>query len=902
MDVDVVSWKQERLRDALATISEVTEDLRRLQVAECSGKVDFSDSHNIAQICQGVAFILLAMWLIFANNSKVAVAQKAPLEERHKICATISTAVALFSGFFNILQLTAIDDFDLPGRSSTFTLNLSRPVEWLATCPIMQLKLVVLAGARVPAYRRFMMPLLSVAVLLCGTASMFTGDALRFAWYGFGLCFAVIMFYHNSLQIAENSEGEESFFHGDSDFRKLSLLLVWTWFPFPIWFTVSVEGFGLITDPFVIEMGWVLLNVVSKFSFIVLLQRMKMVHQNKMEAARQLYGLPPGDATTEHDLQTYSQQDFVGKAVSPRGGLNPTDYGLGHGEEAGSESKLVELVAETMVTMNLGTHSNRMMKLLVDSGISNTAVLERLNQDRCMDLNLPWALISSIQKRWTTEKMNMGQDQGGLVEKEDPFMKILEANRERISTKIPGQVGSNAGTPMNSGSQPMLDLGAFDEQITGAAYRAVYPLHEEMLSELKAIKEDLARQFENSQEAISQRMDFSQVTLLQTVNACQVLLHKLDSAQEAMLQKVDAQKASMDQLSTSYSSLHGFITGVQDSTKQALVDTVNTSSNVLLQKLDSTQQDLLKQSHESHVLLQGVATTQTSMAEKFADGHDTTSRQLMDIDGALRRKLTETEESVTKCCTDSAEKLLGSLREDLTTLSDQGTTIVEKVQRSATVQEERVTDIRRHSMMIMDILNGTQETIHKSLECIQNFTRAELLRDPAAQLETSVREVLFRQMGKLKESLLGEESSDDRGLNLKDLVSSMANRLEASAERLELSQANAPAAVDVEETIKRELEAVTLALATQQRDNEQESHTQLGELLREELTALKDAQSASAASLQEKVGEWTSSLSENVSRVESGLEKVLQSVESQEKDKEKPKSSAGRRTSQNSER
>ncbi|CAE7946804.1 unnamed protein product, partial [Symbiodinium sp. KB8] len=207
------------------------------------------------------------------------------------------------------------------------------------------------------------------------------------------------------------------------------------------------------------------------------------------------------------------------------------------------------------------------------------------------------------------------------------------------------------------------------------------------------------------------------------------------------------------------------------------------------------------------------------------------------------------------------------------------------VQRSATVQEERVTDIRRHNMMIMDILNGTQETTHKSLECIQNFTRAELLRDPAAQLETSVREVLFRQMGKLKESLLGEGSADDQGLNLKDLVSSMATRLEASAERLELSQANAPAALDVEETIKRELEAVTLALATQQRENGQESHTHLGELLREELTALKDAQSASAASLQEKVGEWTNSLSENVSRVESGLEKVLQSVESQEKDK-----------------
>eukprot|EP00439_Symbiodinium_sp_Y106_P023939 s682_g2.t3 len=223
--------------------------------AECSDGVDLTDAHNIAQIIQGAGFMALAMWLIFANNSKVAVAQKAPLEQRHAICATISTAVALFSGFFNILQLTAIDDFDLPGRENNFTLNLSRPIEWIATCPIMQLKLVVLAGSRVPSYRRFMMPLISVAVLLCGTASMFTGDALRFAWYGFGLSLACIMFYHNALQIKENSEGEESLFSGDSDFRKLSITLIVTWFPFPLWFSLSVEGFGLITDGFIIEIN-----------------------------------------------------------------------------------------------------------------------------------------------------------------------------------------------------------------------------------------------------------------------------------------------------------------------------------------------------------------------------------------------------------------------------------------------------------------------------------------------------------------------------------------------------------------------------------------------------------------------------------------------------------------------
>ena len=46
------------------------------------------------------------------------------------------------------------------------------------------------------------MPLLSVAVLLCGTASMFTGDALRYAWYVFGLFLACIMFWHNAASLA----------------------------------------------------------------------------------------------------------------------------------------------------------------------------------------------------------------------------------------------------------------------------------------------------------------------------------------------------------------------------------------------------------------------------------------------------------------------------------------------------------------------------------------------------------------------------------------------------------------------------------------------------------------------------------------------------------------------------
>ena len=48
------------------------------------------------------------------------------------------------------------------------------------------------------------------------------------------------------------------------------------------------------------------------------------------------------------------------------------------GEEAESEEKLVEVVAETMVTLGMSAHTDRMIKLLVENGVTNTAVLERL--------------------------------------------------------------------------------------------------------------------------------------------------------------------------------------------------------------------------------------------------------------------------------------------------------------------------------------------------------------------------------------------------------------------------------------------------------------------------------------------------------------------------------------------
>mmetsp|Transcript_63425 Transcript_63425/g.148964 ORF Transcript_63425/g.148964 Transcript_63425/m.148964 type:complete len:833 (+) Transcript_63425:61-2559(+) len=750
----------------------------------CEEEFQFEGATTVAQIFQGVAFMALAIMLIFMNNAKIGAGSKAPLEVRYATAITISIAVCLFSGFFNILQLTAIDDISIPGYTGGFVLQIGRPIEWVLTCPLLQLKLVVLAGARVPSYRRFMMPLLSAAVLLCGVAATFTEGALRYVWFGFGTLFMLIMFWHNIIQIGENSEGEESFLHGDSDYRKLTLILIITWFPFPIWYFLSPEGFDLVDDPLTIEMGWVVLNMLAKMTYIILAQRMKMVHQRKVEAARELYGLSPSDAVPVDALNEKAVTEAGGKVT--RGMRSAQDYGLGLGEEAESEEKLVELVHDTMVTLQLPNHTDRLLKLLVESGVTNTSVLEKLNQERCMELCLPWALVDAVQRRWSNEKMDMGQDQGGVVDKADPFTKVLEANKERLST-MQSKHASGVMTPPVGGT---VDLASLDEQIAAAVQRAVMPLHETVMSKLQTLENNVNASLDSTQESVAQRMDFGQVTLMQTVNACQVLLHKVDSSQEVLLQKIDVQKKELESISAACMGLQGIVAGAQDTTKQALVETVSTSSSVLLQKLDATQQDLLRQSNESHSILQGVASAQTSMASKMEAANDKVDRRMMEVESNLDKKMTELGETVTSSYTVSSESVLSTLKDELAILSDQTKAVVTASERSTAIIDERMGEVRRQNLMVMDLLTNANEGVPSD--------QARGL-DGVAIME--LRSVLSEEL-----SRAGVDDGSFRGA-----VVAMMERLEESAARLEIQ--NGTNNID---TVKQELTMIEDRMAKHQ--------------------------------------------------------------------------------------
>jgi bacteriorhodopsin len=717
---------------------------RILVAAECKEELEFGGASEIAQIIQGVGFLGLAVFLIFANNAKVGTNAKAPLEARYTVSCTIATAVCLFSGFFNILQMTSLDDFDLP-RSTNFTLDISRPVEWILTCPIMQLILVIIGGARLPSYRRFMMPLLTAGNLLCGIAAMFSEGAMKWAWFGFGGILFSLYTYYNAQQIVENSDGEESFFKGDSDYRKLSVIVTLTWFPFPLWFFLSPEGFGLVEDITVIQLGWAVLNVVAKFGFILHLQHIKTKYCTKLDATRELYGIQPGGhVPDEKDLLNMQM-------VGPDGVATKPDKAFGAEAEPGDEdelgeAKVINLIQETMVSIGLSAHTDRFQKLMLDNGICSTDILERLTQDRSIDLDLPWSLVDAVQKRWKNEKMDLGQDRGGLVEKQDPFKKLLDEGKKRRAGNhavLPSQSfpqfdlyqqAALAGvlTPPLAPQAAPVDLEPMNQRMDGFEHYLSSIMSE--LGSLRSMMSEMGQKVEVSQDAICQRMDFSQVSLLQTVNSCQVLLHKVDSAQEGVINKVEGQKAIIEKVSNSQDRLLDVVTGSSDSAKQALLETVTSSSDVLLKKLNLSQQQLMEKTTEAYAVLNQVSTSQEQMSRKMDSNAEAISRRTVESENHLTQKLDGVVREVVNVCETQVGKLNKSLHSDMSTLASQTESTTSVLERGVSMQEERMADITRQNMMVMDMLTTTQERVSTSADSVERFTRQDMMRSSEACL------------------------------------------------------------------------------------------------------------------------------------------------------------------------
>jgi bacteriorhodopsin len=325
---------------------------------------------NISIFFAAVFFMFLAFYIIFSQNDiSMRVVKRSSLKMRLDYCVTINLYICFFSCLFNVIQLAEWDDVEIPSVNST--LDLARPIEWILTCPLMQICLVVVGGERVKESRAVSAPMTSAIILCWGTASALAPwTTVKLLCYICGaFCFLLLCSLMNET-IRESTNGLESLCSGSSSVRSLTLLVVFTWVPFPIWYALSPEGFNIIKNAPLMRIAVAFLNVISKGTFILFLMRLRS--NEKLTISLKAEGTVV--ASTEDKL--------------------------------GRDSYGGRLVAETLRAIGRMEETETILKLLDAHMITSLGDILVLTPEYCEQIGLPWTFVYAFKEQYRKSQVN----------------------------------------------------------------------------------------------------------------------------------------------------------------------------------------------------------------------------------------------------------------------------------------------------------------------------------------------------------------------------------------------------------------------------------------------------------------------------------------------------------------
>jgi len=741
----------------------------------------FEDATMVAQVFSGVFFTGLAIWLLFANGTKLSFVQRASLEKRMTVCCFINTYVAVFSAFFNYFQLTGVDDLALP-RASNFTLDFARPLEWLVTCPLMQLVLVLMGGSKIPEYRRTMMPIISAIILCFGTSSMLIQGNLRFIFFGCGMLTALTMWYFNGVQIKEHSGGEENLFKGDSEFRKASVLLIATWFPFPLWFFLSPEGYGLVTDVLIIQIGWAFLNIVSKFTFIFYIQRIKDNYCNRLKVKREMYGMQVVKNAHDHNGDNNSMQR------GGSGGMVPaTGPAKGQGE-------LNAIIVETMSFLGMAQHTDRFYRLLNRAEIKSPDMVELLTKERCEEMQLPWDLVNALQNRikvWQLEmrdnaelELEKGEAHYIETDREDDELKAhasmpgavtaLEPLQRLIVSSSNGHMGDTSGLEsrlekMESLIEKQCSMMESQSGMVTAMMQRADGNHQTSLRQVSEAENSLRRRIEYAEQQI---MSVCQASVSQRAVQVQPAQSSFDQGALRRLEELVVSSAdqsaqrnekSAENLGRSLQAkTEGFQAAqlrqqeqIEGNLSRKLEEVIvkgesrcDKLADTITQVMQSALKTQLQTSMDNVVAQQGRRTSESegTVLRKLEEvcssqsSQEDIARMVENIRVSLHQDLstlfsrtdqlleasTEARDVVNKSSNHSVsmmESIRNALQTDVGALLSRGDAIMEAVRECKDCNKEGNADTRRHCMMVLEQVSESQERHHQNTGALSELQR-----------------------------------------------------------------------------------------------------------------------------------------------------------------------------------
>jgi bacteriorhodopsin len=318
---------------------------------------------RISVFFSSVFFMMMAFYIIWSQSEgDIAVVKRSSLRVRLNYCIQVNLYICFFSCLFNTVQLMDEDDFTL--GTVNHTLDLGRPIEWIMTCPLMQLCIPIIAGVKVPESRTTIMPLVSVTILVFGLVSaLVEAMVIKFVCYLAGAAFFLVLCYLINECIRDANDQRESLSHGSSNIRMLSLIVVFTWIPFPIWYALSPEGFNVIQNSAAMKVVVAFLNVISKGTFTLYLTRIRDDQRLREKVLAERIG-------TRMD----------GKFEMP--------------------TNVVTIIQEALGKLGRGHDFEDVMSILQVNMITSAEDILVLTQPYCEDIGLPWSLVFAFRDQW----------------------------------------------------------------------------------------------------------------------------------------------------------------------------------------------------------------------------------------------------------------------------------------------------------------------------------------------------------------------------------------------------------------------------------------------------------------------------------------------------------------------
>jgi bacteriorhodopsin len=365
----------------------ISEEEKELIVNE-----QMKSASRISVMFSSAFFFLMSVWLMSHQTElNFGLVQRSVLGKRLDFCMTLSLYISFFSALFNAIQLMDDDNLDIATLTGEhLVLDLGRPIEWMLTCPLMQLAVPILAGEKVPDSRRVIMPILAFVILLLGLLSTIASNiALKALLYCAGFLLFMVMCGQMNACIMDASSGGENLCTGSSFLRGLVVIIALTWIPFPIWYALSPEGFNIIKDAAGMKVAVAFLNVFSKGCFMMYLARIRTDHNTRQKTLvacgyiDEMDGLAKKRALDEESKQVPESDSEMDKVTC----------------------MLVKEVLETMGRSK--DYSNVLARLQAHLITSNEDILA-LTKDYCRETDLPWGLVLALKGKIRSYNIQLG--------------------------------------------------------------------------------------------------------------------------------------------------------------------------------------------------------------------------------------------------------------------------------------------------------------------------------------------------------------------------------------------------------------------------------------------------------------------------------------------------------------